>query len=494
MPPQANQSSSLPAGYNLDPPQTSSSGLPTGYSLDTSGPQPIQDSSTIGPAPGLLQRTGQEAKLIGNTAVNSKFPYLHPLDALNAAETQGAGEIEHYAPQRVTEGLLGGQAAGQPYGTKTGLLNNPITPMLLTPEMEALGAGSVVADAYKPVQNAGGISGAYNSAKNAIGNFARNPDTGQLTKGVALGAHAAGAAAGYEAGKSLSGSPYGGYAGAALGGVAGPQIADAFLPSSQKFLENSTVNQLDQGMQDAFKSRMGEIADQEKLRNDQASGMDSGYEPSWVANQKIEAARYQMNNQLAQSRMARQSQQDALDQAANKASQSRMRLERQSQTQQGSVMAADIQQAKDLEATQIQAAAENKARDAQTEQDQIASMEQQLQDQFNQRQGQLSDRAKLNDQWASALNRRGEGASASPYSPTDADNAESESPYSPPSSNPTDLISRTKQIVRPGVEPTAADLKRAGDLTQAPLPRLQALAKFGDKLAQNEINRRLQNP
>jgi len=69
-------------------------------------------------------------------------------------------------------------------------------------------------------------------------------------------------------------------------------------------------------------------------------------------------------------------------------------------------------------------------------------------------------------------------------------------PFSPsrsgsPSGN--DLISRTKKLVVPGEEPTAADIKRAGDLTQAPLNRLQQLAKFGDRLAQNEINRRLQN-
>lgn len=57
-----------------------------------------------------------------------------------------------------------------------------------------------------------------------------------------------------------------------------------------------------------------------------------------------------------------------------------------------------------------------------------------------------------------------------------------------------DLISRTRALVKPGVQPTASDLKRAGDLTQAPLTRLQQLAKFGDELAKNEINRRLKNP
>lgn len=54
-----------------------------------------------------------------------------------------------------------------------------------------------------------------------------------------------------------------------------------------------------------------------------------------------------------------------------------------------------------------------------------------------------------------------------------------------------DLISRMKKIAIPGEEPSAADLKRAGDFTQVPLSRLQTLARFGDKLAQNELNRRL---
>lgn len=56
-----------------------------------------------------------------------------------------------------------------------------------------------------------------------------------------------------------------------------------------------------------------------------------------------------------------------------------------------------------------------------------------------------------------------------------------------------DIISRTRKITIPGEEPSAMDLKRAGDLTQAPVGRLQLLAKFGDKLAQNELNRRLKN-
>jgi len=61
----------------------------------------------------------------------------------------------------------------------------------------------------------------------------------------------------------------------------------------------------------------------------------------------------------------------------------------------------------------------------------------------------------------------------------------------PAESELNDIISRTRRLVKPGEMPSEADIKRAGDLTQAPLSKLKALAKFGDKLAQNELNRRL---
>lgn len=66
-------------------------------------------------------------------------------------------------------------------------------------------------------------------------------------------------------------------------------------------------------------------------------------------------------------------------------------------------------------------------------------------------------------------------------------------PEESPGFSPNDLISRTRRISIPGEDLSPVDLKRAGDLTQAPLERLRTLAKFGDKLAQNELNRRLKN-
>jgi hypothetical protein len=62
-----------------------------------------------------------------------------------------------------------------------------------------------------------------------------------------------------------------------------------------------------------------------------------------------------------------------------------------------------------------------------------------------------------------------------------------------PAGSSQDLITRTRKLVQPGQTPSAEDLKRAGDLTQAPLGRLKLLADWGDELAKNEINRRLRN-
>lgn len=76
-----------------------------------------------------------------------------------------------------------------------------------------------------------------------------------------------------------------------------------------------------------------------------------------------------------------------------------------------------------------------------------------------------------------------------PFNPVPSELPEAMSPLDPQGN---DLISRTRRLTIPGQTPSAADLKQAGDYTQAPLGRLQSLAKFGDKLAQNEINRRLQ--
>jgi hypothetical protein len=51
-------------------------------------------------------------------------------------------------------------------------------------------------------------------------------------------------------------------------------------------------------------------------------------------------------------------------------------------------------------------------------------------------------------------------------------------------------VRRPKKLVIPGEEPSAADLKRAGDATQWSDVKLRQLAKFGDKIAENELRRR----
>jgi len=190
----------------------------------TGGPQPITDNTAMSAPISPVRRIGRQLKAVGSAAVNSNFPYVHPLDALSSAGDQASATIQRYAPSAVTELLLGGQAAGKPMGTREGLLNNPITPMLAG----AIEMPRAVETATSP-EVTGPISGAYNSAKNAVGGFLRDPETGKLKPLTREVARAIGAATGYEAGKDTGH----GMEGMLLGGVAGPGIADALIPASE---------------------------------------------------------------------------------------------------------------------------------------------------------------------------------------------------------------------------------------------------------------------
>jgi hypothetical protein len=88
--------------------------------------------------------------------------------------------------------------------------------------------------------------------------------------------------------------------------------------------------------------------------------MNEGYQSTGELSAEQAAARNEQYNAHAQELMDRQTAQDKLDAAANKASNARARLERQAQEQKGSVMAKDIEQARELEKSQVEAAAQNK--------------------------------------------------------------------------------------------------------------------------------------
>ncbi|MBU6231685.1 hypothetical protein KGP36_03370 [Patescibacteria group bacterium] len=107
---------------------------------------PIQDTSTIGAAPSTTGKVSEAALNLLHSAFNTHFPFVHPLDADSAATESVLGStkpIENYTQEGraehpilsrvgdVTRGIkelvLGGQEAGKPMGTSSGIVNNPVT-------------------------------------------------------------------------------------------------------------------------------------------------------------------------------------------------------------------------------------------------------------------------------------------------------------------------------------------------------------------------------
>jgi hypothetical protein len=192
--------------------------------------------------------------------------------------------------------------------------------------------------------------------------------------------------------------------------------------------------------------------------------------------------------------MMQQAYQDKLDAAQTKAENALVRSQRDAQMRQGEDMSAEIENNKNLSKAATEAAQENMKRTSISKQAEDARI-QRLHDQFSKsleelqshRMQTLTDRAKLNEQWASALNKRG-GTPVNDKAGAVENPIENETPFG----MTKDLISRTLKLSVSGEQPTAEDLKRAGDLTQVPIENLKALAKWGDRLAQIELRRRLQ--
>jgi hypothetical protein len=93
-------------------------------------PVPVQstDQSTMTAAPSGLGRITSVASAVGNAGITNKFPYIHPLDAMNA----GAQAVENQIPNtgivgNAKEMAFGGQAVGKPMGTSSGAINSPVT-------------------------------------------------------------------------------------------------------------------------------------------------------------------------------------------------------------------------------------------------------------------------------------------------------------------------------------------------------------------------------
>lgn len=143
-PPPSQQS---PVPSNIPPP-------PPGFTLDVapSGAptkQPVADTSSIHATPGVsLGDVAQHVANIPTNAVGELSAGLNALTDRLSSYTQ-QGRAEHPILSRVgdllnnaRELLTGGQSAGKPLGTSSGILNNPVTAaMAAAPDVAALAAG-----------------------------------------------------------------------------------------------------------------------------------------------------------------------------------------------------------------------------------------------------------------------------------------------------------------------------------------------------------------
>jgi hypothetical protein len=204
--------------------------------------------------------------------------------------------------------------------------------------------------------------------------------------------------------------------------VGGPQIADAVIPGHPEPIGET--------------SRLGQIPD-EAQPTKQAEMLEQ-------ATQDAKDARDQALTQRGQDLMARQANQNKLDAAKVKADNALARSQKSAQMQQGADMNAEIEYNKDLSRRATEAAEENRQRTERASQAEDQRI-QVLHDQFSKslsdleahRQATLAARGKLNDQWGTALNRRGNVASG-----TLSPNAPEELQGNPTPFTPQDLMGR----------------------------------------------------
>jgi hypothetical protein len=358
------------------------------------------------------------------------------------------------------------------------------------------GTQAVAAEVAKPIAKVSGrMAGAF---REGVGGAIHDPVTGELTKGTEALSRGAGTVIGGTSGAGIGSlfGPRGTYAGGAIGAtagsLAGPALMERIFPEPaariagrEEFAKTKTLTEAQEAAikentarQNAARvesERLQKAADKarqdaEDARNQHAEDLmrrqreqDKLDDEANRAAREAKAARDRPFEQEAQARMRRQKEQDSLDKAAKKAA--------------DDAQAARNEHAEDL----IRRQKEQDALDA--------NHAKALKDLEGARQAELAANEKLKEQHAAALNKRGDVKKMTP--PTETGGTPQGKPT--PFSGPQDLITRTKKLVIPGEKPTPEELKRAGDMTQVPLPKLQLLAKWGDELAKNEINRRLRN-
>lgn len=357
----------------------------------------------------------------------------------------------------------------------------------------ARGGSQVAAGALaKPVMNAIGTGAGM--ARDSIGGAIHTPE-GELTPGAAVAGKVVGGAGGAVVGSAIGHE----YLGAMAGYKLGPSLMDRLFPEPSAAVDARTAFQ---NTQQIAESQEAAIKEDAQRTNAQRVATARAVSQEQASRDQL----WQARDSMAQDLMTRQAVQDKLDasdvRAANAAARSKREMQDDLDNQR-------IQQGQDLMNRQKQQDALDKeaSRAAQEAQD---SRDQHAQDLMNRqkqqdaldaqhaqalqaledaRQKELASGERFKNQQAQSLNARGPAIPQGNPTPFGSSNA----PAQPQGLTPQDLISRTKKLVVPGEAPSADDLKRAGDFTQVPLPRLKLLSSWGDKLAQNEIIRRQQN-
>lgn len=222
---------------------------------------PITDTSTIGPAkqPSLYQEATAPVRQVAAPIINSTLgalPFVGKYMQMDPTPAPGTAisNIENMTQQG---------RAQHPWAAKFGdvLKNAGEYSNMVAPEAAALGTADML-PWMRDVQPAGSLA----RVTGKVGNAFRSPVTGQLNPFSQVIAHAVGAGTGYEAGKEY-GHPM---EGMLLGGALGAKAADAIIPASGAFREASTANELESGMQNAWDARQKELADTERMRNQDA--------------------------------------------------------------------------------------------------------------------------------------------------------------------------------------------------------------------------------
>lgn len=140
-----------------------------GMENKSDGSESKGDPGTIRAAPSTSQKVLNAGKSIANAAVNSKFPYIHPLDAISAAQDSVLGAtspIENYTQQGRAE---------HPILSRIGDVTSRAKELggIVAPEVGLLSGGAGLAEEAPKV--AGSVSDAFNTARTAVARKAIQP-------------------------------------------------------------------------------------------------------------------------------------------------------------------------------------------------------------------------------------------------------------------------------------------------------------------------------